>query len=58
VFVQPNAPVLAELATMIDAGQIRPVIGAEFALDDAARAQDLSETGRVSGKIVLYVGQP
>jgi NADPH:quinone reductase-like Zn-dependent oxidoreductase len=34
VFIEPNAQILAELARLVDAGQIRPVIGAEFALRD------------------------
>nr|WP_315234459.1 NADP-dependent oxidoreductase [uncultured Albidiferax sp.] len=58
VFIEPNAPVLEQLAWQVDAGKLRPLIGAEFALQDLAQAHALSETGRVVGKIVLYVGQP
>lgn len=58
VFIKPDAPILTRIATMVDASQIRPLIGAEFSLDHAARAQEFSETGRATGKIVLYVGQP
>ncbi|NML18789.1 NADP-dependent oxidoreductase [Azohydromonas caseinilytica] len=58
LFIGPNATVLAELARMVEAGRLRPVIGAEFALRDIARAHELSESGRARGKIVLYVGTP
>jgi NADPH:quinone reductase-like Zn-dependent oxidoreductase len=58
VFIGPNAPVLGQLAQMVDGGRLRPVIGAEFALRDIARAHALSESGRAAGKIVLYAGTP
>jgi NADPH:quinone reductase-like Zn-dependent oxidoreductase len=58
VFIGPNAPILTELAGMVDAGQVRPIIGAEYGLNDTARAQEASETGRATGKIVIYVGHP
>lgn len=58
VFIDPNAPVLAEIGALVDAGRIRPLIGAEFRLDHAAKAQELSESGRATGKIVIYTGQP
>lgn len=58
VFIDPNAAILRDLAELVDAGQIRPLIGGEFRLDDAAKAQLASETGRTTGKIVLYTGQP
>lgn len=58
LFIQPNAPALELLALMVDQGQLRPVIGAEFALQDIQKAHALSETGHATGKIALYVGQP
>ena len=58
LFIQPNAPVLDQLAAMVDSGTLRPVICAEFALKDIARAHALSETGHAVGKIAIYVGQP
>lgn len=58
LFIQPNAAVLAELAAMVDAGHLRPLIGAEFALHDIQRAHALSETGHAVGKIAIYVGVP
>jgi NADPH:quinone reductase-like Zn-dependent oxidoreductase len=58
VFIGPNAPVLEQLAALVDGGKLRPIVGAEFALRDIAQAHALSESGRAVGKIVLYVGQP
>ena len=58
VFIKPDAQVLTELAALIDSGKIRPIIGAEFALEDIAKAHALSESGRTVGKIVLLVGKP
>ncbi len=58
VFIGPNAPILTDLARMVDAGQVRPLIGAEYGLNDTAKAQEASETGRATGKIVIYVGHP
>lgn len=58
VFIQPDAAVLAQLAELVDSCNMRPVVGAEFALADVARAHELSQSGRARGKIALYVGQP
>jgi NADPH:quinone reductase-like Zn-dependent oxidoreductase len=58
VFIEPNAEILAQLAERVDSGSLRPIVGAEFALKDAAKAHAFSQTGRAVGKIVLYVGQP
>lgn len=58
VFIQPNAEILRQLAALVEAGTIRPIIGAEFALKHARKAHELSQSGRATGKIVLYVGQP
>jgi NADPH:quinone reductase-like Zn-dependent oxidoreductase len=58
VFIEPNAGILDQLAGLVDAGSLRPVVGAEFALKDIAKAHAFSQTGRAVGKIALYVGQP
>lgn len=58
LFIQPNVPALNELCALIERGDVRPVIGAEFALSDIKQAHALSESGRAKGKIALYVGQP
>jgi NADPH:quinone reductase-like Zn-dependent oxidoreductase len=58
IFIGPNAPVLERLAALVDGGELRPIVGAEFALRDIGKAHALSESGRTVGKIVLYVGTP
>ena len=58
IFIEPNAKILNEIAKLVDLGKVRPVIGAEFALQDIAKAHALSEAGHAIGKIVLYVGSP
>jgi NADPH:quinone reductase-like Zn-dependent oxidoreductase len=58
VFIGPNAAILKDIAGMVDLGQVRPLIAAEYGLNDAAKAQDFSETGRATGKIAIYVGHP
>ncbi|MBC5766071.1 NADP-dependent oxidoreductase [Ramlibacter albus] len=58
LMIGPNAEVLEQLAKLADEGKVRPVIGAEFALEDIARAHALSEGRHTRGKIVLYVGPP
>ncbi|MFT6907489.1 MAG: NADPH:quinone reductase-like Zn-dependent oxidoreductase [Oleiphilaceae bacterium] len=58
VFIHPNAYILEQYAELVDQGKIRPIVGAEFALEDIEKAHALSETGRAVGKIILYVGQP
>ncbi len=58
LFIQPNPSILAQLAQLVECGKVRPVVGAEFALKDAARAHALSQSRHAVGKIVLYVGQP
>jgi NADPH:quinone reductase-like Zn-dependent oxidoreductase len=58
VFIKPDAAVLATLADLVDTGQLRPVVGAEFTLRDMARAHAWSQDGKGNGKIAIYVGQP
>jgi NADPH:quinone reductase-like Zn-dependent oxidoreductase len=58
VFIEPNADILVRLADLVDIGSLRPIVSAEFALEDIAQAHALSQTGRAVGKIVLYVGEP
>ena len=53
--VQPNADQLATIATMIDEGKLKPHVSEQIPLADAAKAHQLSETGRTKGKIVLTV---
>jgi NADPH:quinone reductase-like Zn-dependent oxidoreductase len=55
IWVRPNASQLAEIAQLVDAGAVRPVIDSVVPLAEAARAHELSESRRVRGKIVLQV---
>lgn len=54
-----KAAIAAELRAtvwpLLDAGRIRPVIHAQFPLQDAGRAHELMEAGSHTGKIVLTV---
>lgn len=51
--LQPTQADLAHLAELVDRGSLRPFVQAVLPLTDAARAHELSESGRVRGKIVL-----
>jgi NADPH:quinone reductase-like Zn-dependent oxidoreductase len=55
VVLQPSATQLAELAQLVDAGQLRPVVETVLPLSEARRAHELSQTGHTRGKIVLRV---
>lgn len=58
VFTAPRGDVLALLAAQVDAGQLRLLVGQEFALNDAAQAHRLGESGQARGKMILHVGAP
>jgi NADPH:quinone reductase-like Zn-dependent oxidoreductase len=52
---QPSPDQLAEIAKLVDAGMLRPIVEAVFPLSEARHAQELSQTGHARGKIVLNV---
>jgi NADPH:quinone reductase-like Zn-dependent oxidoreductase len=52
----PNADDLARIAELIAAGDVRLEVSEVLPLSEAPRAQELSESGHVRGKIVLRVG--
>ncbi len=54
VNTQPSATALEKLGELVTGGRLRALVGAEFALSEAAKAQDLSQSGRARGKIVLH----
>jgi NADPH:quinone reductase-like Zn-dependent oxidoreductase len=56
VFMQPNAAQLTEIARLVDAGHVRPVVADVIPLEEARRAHEMSQTGHVRGKLVLAVG--
>ena len=49
---------LAYLASLVESGQLRPIVDKVYPLDQVAAAQEYSKTGRARGKIVLEVGEP
>ncbi len=51
----PKAAVLTEIARLVDAGQLRPVVSAVLPLEEAQRAHEMSEGRHTRGKIVLRV---
>lgn len=53
--VEESGAELSEIARMIDAGQVRPVIAKTFPLQRAAEAQRFLEREHPAGKIVLAV---
>lgn len=53
ILVRPDGEQLAELASLIDAGTIKPVTTHAIPLAEAAKAHEQSESGRTRGKIVL-----
>jgi len=55
VFTQSLAAQLDQIAELVDAGAVRPVIADVLPLARARMAQELSRTGHVRGKIVLDV---
>jgi NADPH:quinone reductase-like Zn-dependent oxidoreductase len=52
---QTRAGDLAELGRLIDAGQLRPVVGEILPLSETRRAHELSEGRHARGKLVLRV---
>ena len=55
LMAHPDAVVLEELAKLIDAGKIKPVVSQVFPLADAAKAQEQIASHHTLGKIVLEV---
>jgi NADPH:quinone reductase-like Zn-dependent oxidoreductase len=50
-----TSPILAQLAALVESGELDPQVGETFALADAAHAHAASETGHGHGRIVLHV---
>jgi NADPH:quinone reductase-like Zn-dependent oxidoreductase len=55
VLVKTSATDLEYLRTLLESGELKPVIDRVFPLAEAAAAQQYIETGRPRGKIVLTV---
>ncbi|WKU46192.1 NADP-dependent oxidoreductase [Streptomyces sp. VNUA116] len=52
-YLEPTPADMAGLAGLVEEGSLRPVVQEVLPLSDAAKAHELSESGRVRGKIVL-----
>lgn len=56
MLVEPDFHAMTWIAALAEAGSLRAEIDSVFPLEDAARAHERGETGRVTGKIVLTAG--
>lgn len=55
VAFHPDAADLADIAALVERGALRVAVEQVLPLEEAAKAHELSEAGRVKGKIVLTV---
>jgi NADPH:quinone reductase-like Zn-dependent oxidoreductase len=55
MFMKRNAADLAELSRLVEKGAVKPRLSQTMELRQAREAQELSETGRAQGKVVLKV---
>ncbi|WP_033341713.1 NADP-dependent oxidoreductase [Catenuloplanes japonicus] len=53
--LEPDGPRLAEIAALVDAGSLRPVVHRTFDLGEAAQAHEFMAAGHMRGKLVLRV---
>ncbi|WP_114955153.1 NADP-dependent oxidoreductase [Sphingosinicella terrae] len=55
LFMRPDGAQLSEIAKLVDAGTIRPVIDQEFDFDATPDALERSASGRARGKVVIRI---
>ncbi len=53
MLMKPSGTQLAQIAALVYAGTIRPVIDRVFAFDDVKEAVAYAETGRATGKVII-----
>ena len=53
VIMRRNAADLAELARLVEQGAVKPRFDRTMSLSQAREAQELSETGKTQGKVIL-----
>jgi NADPH:quinone reductase-like Zn-dependent oxidoreductase len=59
VFTSPRGALLAQIATLLDNGTLRPLpIGTPMTLAQAAEAHTMGESRKSQGKTVLKVSEP
>lgn len=52
-FMSPNGEQLAEIAALIEAGTVTPIVDSEFPLDDVAKAYEHARSGEANGKVIV-----
>jgi NADPH:quinone reductase-like Zn-dependent oxidoreductase len=55
---QPSGAQLAEIARLIDRGEVRPIVQAHYPLAQLREAEELVERGHPRGKVVVNVIEP
>ena len=53
LIMSPNPKQLADIAELVASGEVQVEIAGTFALDDVAKAHELSEAGHTRGKLIL-----
>ncbi|MEV0328393.1 NADP-dependent oxidoreductase [Micromonospora echinospora] len=53
--VEPDHAGMKAIAALVEAGQLRPEVAVVLPLDQVAKAHEIAQTGRTTGKIVLSV---
>lgn len=54
-FCNPSGRALAEIAALVEAGAIKPVVDRVFRLDELIAAHEYCESGQAQGKIVIEI---
>lgn len=52
-FMSPNGEQLGEIAALIEAGAVKPIVDSEFPLDDVAQAYARARSGEANGKVIV-----
>jgi NADPH:quinone reductase-like Zn-dependent oxidoreductase len=52
-FMKPSGHALSEVANLVEAGRLKPLVDRTFSLEHIADAQEYCESGHVRGKIVI-----
>jgi NADPH:quinone reductase-like Zn-dependent oxidoreductase len=55
VFMSPNGDQLAQIAALIEAGTVQPIIDSEFPLVDVAKAYQRARSGDANGKVIVAI---
>jgi len=55
IFMKPSGDQLAQIASLVEEGQIKPVIDREFSFSESQQAMDYLEAGHSRGKVVIRI---